>query len=1201
MKKSVKSLLLFALFIAISTANAFAQIYAEQVKEESCDPGHDGIAEVHFPQNQAQYFDVLWTYPSSNTSTSPRIEGLSSGNYHVKVTPKECPDKIVYQSYIAINKERGCGGLELNINGASYAESCDMPSVILTASAYGGTPPYHYSWPDRTHKITGDGHFLVSCSVSDSLGETATAYKSVYLQKLECSQDPNEITGPAGFNDSIRFVSANDKMNYTIAFENDPDFATAPATRVSITYPVPANQNISSFRLADFGFGSFVFTVPSNSTSYSKRLDVSDSLGVWVDITAGIDIINNQLYWIFQSIDPATGFEPASSQLGFLPVNDTNGRGEGYVSFFISPKAALHTGDTTLVDATIVFDDNAPIPTNKWRNTFDAIPPSSSLHASLSTTDSTVCSFSFSAIDDNGGSGVNFVELYVSQNEAPYQLFASAPPDSSLSYTLLDGINYRFISLAVDNVGNRETMKSSPDTSIDNNNAPTDILLANNYFYENAAIGTLVGLLSSLDNDISQPFTYQLVPGEGASDNSLFAIIGNQLLTNSIYSCNGRLEYSVRIRTTDISGLYYEKSFSIQEIQQNFTKTTMLQRSVCQGGSVVFGSNTYSVEGLYSDTLISSLGCDSIVTLNLRVHPVYNYNDIITVCDSTQWNNITYTASTSTPQKNLYTVQGCDSTITLNLTVNYSNMGTEIADVCDSYFWHDSTYTASNNTDTYITTNTAGCDSTVTLNLTVRNSSSSQELFSVCDSYSWHDSTYTASTNTATYVTNNTVGCDSTVTLNLTVRNSSSATESLTVCDSLTWHGTLYTASTNTPTFLSTNTVGCDSITTLNLTLNFSNSATESLTVCDSLTWHGTTYSSSTNTPTYSTTNAAGCDSLTTLNLTINLSSSSFETLIVCDSLTWHGTTYSASTNTPTYTTTNTVGCDSIVSLNLTVNPSSNIIETVSACDTYSWHGTTYTASTNTPVYNSTNIYSCDSTITLHLTVNYSDSVTETVSACDTYTWHGTTYSASTNTPTYNTNNIAGCDSTVTLNLTVNYSTSYTDVQTGCDSFVWQGNTYTASTTQTVVLTNAAGCDSTVTLNLTINYSVETYDSLTLAMSQLPFDYYGNTINGAGDYTFTGTTHDGCDSTMHVHVELLQDIDVVDALNNVKLHPNPTRGIVTIDANEVLKVEVIDAVGRLVTTIEHSNTLDLSNMHAGSYTLRIITTQGPVIRRLVKK
>ena len=40
------------------------------------------------------------------------------------------------------------------------------------------------------------------------------------------SADPNEIIGPMGY-DSIHWVSGKDVYNYTILFENAPEFVTA--------------------------------------------------------------------------------------------------------------------------------------------------------------------------------------------------------------------------------------------------------------------------------------------------------------------------------------------------------------------------------------------------------------------------------------------------------------------------------------------------------------------------------------------------------------------------------------------------------------------------------------------------------------------------------------------------------------------------------------------------------------------------------------------------------------------------------------------------------------------------------------------------------------------------------------------------------------------------------------------------------------
>ena len=948
----------------------YTEITAVARQAEGCVVGNDGIATVEFPiELSASDYRFRWTTVSGVlVDTNRTATGLASGGYRVRVMEAADTNVNVYEDYVYIDKIDTCERLRVSISSICHTDVCSTPSVESYATATGGTAPYTYSWPNRLYTVTGSGRYSIVCRVVDAEGRVAYGTKELYLKGLECSQDPNEIKGPEGYNEDVRYVAATEKMNYTIGFENDPDFATAPATRVSIVYPIPDGQNIASVRLSDFGFGDHVFSVPANSTTYSKRLDVSSDLGIWVDVTAGIDYQNNRVTWIFQSIDPATGFEPASSQMGFLPVNDSLGRGEGYVSFLIEPKTGRTTGDTVVVDATIVFDDNAPIATNKWKNTFDAVAPTSTLQASLSPTDSNYCFFSFSATDDNGGSGVDHVELYVSQNEGNYEYFTSVPADSSLRFTLVDGILYRFASVAVDHVGNREELKAVPDTVINNNTAPTDILLTASSFRENAQPATVIGRLTTIDNDITLPFSYELVEGDGDADNGMFAIADGRLVTTSLYNCDGRSQYAVRVRTTDITGLSFEKSFVLNKIQENFSVSTTLSGVICAGDSYTFGSRTLTVQDTYVDSLHTVMGCDSVVSLSLRVNPVYHLTDNQVVCDSLTWQDgITYTASTSTPTHELLTAAGCDSVITLNLIVNRSNTGSVTMTACDEFEWHGTTYTASAE-PTYLMTNAAGCDSTVTLTLTVNHSNSASETVTACDSYEWHGTTYTASAE-PTHITTNAAGCDSTTTLHLTVNHSTTGDTVATACDFFAWQGLTYTVSTDTAIRHTTNAAGCDSTTTLHLTVNYSNAGDTSVTACDSYEWHGTTYTASTETPTFTTTNAAGCDSTATLHLTLHYSSTGDTAAVACDEFEWRGTLYTTS-GTPTYTTTNAAGCDSTITLSLTINYSTDVTLEETATNSFVWHGDTLTES-GTYTYNGITEAGCDSTVTLVLTIEY--------------------------------------------------------------------------------------------------------------------------------------------------------------------------------------------------------------------------------------
>jgi len=279
--------------------------------------------------------------------------------------------------------------------------------------------------------------------------------------------DPNEILGPVGY-DSLKWLSVNQTMPYTILFENDPDFATAPAQNVLVKLPVGDKLNMNDFRLGSFGFGSFNFEVPENTAFYTNRLDLTDSLGLYVDVTAGLNVNTHEAFWMLESIDPATGLAPVNPLVGFLPVNDSAispGPGEGFVTFTIKPNATDQTGDSLTALASIVFDNNAPILTNTWVNIADAAPPVSKVDSIPPAIDGNSVDITFSGADDPGGCGISTCQLYFSKDAGPYLFFGEFKADTMLKFTGSSGSAYRFFSRAKDHVGNAEPMKITADAS----------------------------------------------------------------------------------------------------------------------------------------------------------------------------------------------------------------------------------------------------------------------------------------------------------------------------------------------------------------------------------------------------------------------------------------------------------------------------------------------------------------------------------------------------------------------------------------------------------------------------------------------------------------------------------------------------------------------------------------------------------------
>jgi hypothetical protein len=142
-------------------------------------------------------------------------------------------------------------------------------------------------------------------------------------------------------------------------------------------------------------------------------------------------------------------------------------------------------------------------------------------------------------------------------------------------------------------------------------------------------------------------------------------------------------------------------------------------KSACESFTWIDG-NTYTANNNTSTfTLTNAAGCDSVVTLNLTIKNATTGTDTKSACESFTWiDGNTYTANNNTATFTLTNAAGCDSVVTLNLTINpiYAltidtaiNSGQSI-EIGGTLYTIDSTYTIT-------LTTIAGCDSTITLNL----------------------------------------------------------------------------------------------------------------------------------------------------------------------------------------------------------------------------------------------------------------------------------------------------------------------------------------------------------------------------------------------------------------------------------------------------------------------------------------------------
>jgi hypothetical protein len=131
---------------------------------------------------------------------------------------------------------------------------------------------------------------------------------------------------------------------------------------------------------------------------------------------------------------------------------------------------------------------------------------------------------------------------------------------------------------------------------IDVNEAPTALNLSNSSIAENGAPNSLVGFLSTTDEDTFDAFTYSFVALPGITDSSAFSISGNRLLAKQILDFEAKSSYQLRIRTTDIQGNALERDFTVgvlnvQEAPADIQLT---------GGSILEGSSIGSLVGIVS-------------------------------------------------------------------------------------------------------------------------------------------------------------------------------------------------------------------------------------------------------------------------------------------------------------------------------------------------------------------------------------------------------------------------------------------------------------------------------------------------------------------------------------------------------------------------------------------------------------------------
>jgi len=380
--------------------------------------------------------------------------------------------------------------------------------------------------------------------------------------------------------------------------------------------------------------------------------------------------------------------------------------------------------------------------------------------------------------------------------------------------------------------------------------------------------------------------------------------------------------------------------------------------------------------GRYEQLIANVYGCDSLVILDLTIHPSSSKTDVVKACDRFTWpvNHREYNASGVYMEKYV-DVHGCDSSLILDLTIHQPYHFVDTILACDDFVWHvnQKRYQRSG---TYYErfSSSSACDSIHELMLTLVDSDTIREKAASCGSYYW-PATKQRYTQSGEYIQHyfNQRGCDSLVILQLEVLPVFEHWDTVSVCEQYIWpiNGKiLHKSGIYHQKFQSIG--GCDSTFALLLNVHATHEAIEMVDACDDFVWpvNGMHYVQS-GTDQVMLQTQYGCDSLLILHLNIHRSCLHADTFESCEVYQWpvNGKTIDTSGMYTAHFQTS-YGCDSVHTLNFTKHPDYRWVDTVTAIEYYRWPR-------NLELYQESGIYSityrtnksCDSIYLLFLEI----------------------------------------------------------------------------------------------------------------------------------------------------------------------------------------------------------------------------------------
>ena len=409
------------------------------------------------------------------------------------------------------------------------------------------------------------GSTTLTVTISDGELEASTTFDVSVLSlndsPVATNEEPTDATEDTEYVIDITSLFNDvdgDALTYTI--ENNPEWLSVATNELTGT---PSNDDVgtNTFSLiADDGSGGSVrrdFSIEVSNTNDAPTLvseiaDISTAedelLSLLINESQFEDVDGDDLTLSasFTNADWLS-FDAVNNRLTGTPTNADVGTIE------VTITATDGNGASVADDLTITVTNTNDTPTDLAITGVTVAENSSigTVIGSFSTTDVDLGdSFTYTLVDGTGDDNNTNFEISNDQLVTASEIDFESTPTFSVRVQTSDVAGLTF-------------SKSVEITVTNVNESPTALDLSATAIDENSGSGVFIADLSSTDQDANDTFSYELVSGEGDTDNESFSIENGQLKTASDFNYETKSSYSIRIKTKDAGGLSFEESATI--------------------------------------------------------------------------------------------------------------------------------------------------------------------------------------------------------------------------------------------------------------------------------------------------------------------------------------------------------------------------------------------------------------------------------------------------------------------------------------------------------------------------------------------------------------------------------------------------------------------------------------------------------------